>query len=201
MRVLLIFTLLLLVSAASAATNCVQISNIIASGDCTTDGLTCDAVTGTQNAQDAIGTGTILGYATIFTADNSIAKCAVDIELYRVGTPTGTWVVNIYASDGGSQAKPTGSALAGPYTITLADITATDVAGAQSSPVAVAIDFTPTNSTAYFLAVEKTSGAPDADNNLVWVRYNNCATEDISKYTTSWLDESSYYALGFSFKE
>lgn len=113
-----------------------------------------------QNTADtgtsyAVGNGTINGQAQSFACGaNGVFITRVHAHLKKTGSPTGSLVAKLYASDNASPQAPTGAALATSDSLDVSKLTTSY----QEIEIGFATQYKLTASTNYFVALEYTAG-------------------------------------------
>lgn len=173
---------------------------------CDTQSDTCSGTAGTVYYIGRYNAA--VAYAGKIVADNGNKKCKLTLELFKTGSPTNNFSVEIWTDDGGSPSLPSSLISGQTYTIDPATITETTAAGAQTNPVLVNIDWTPTSGNTYRLVVRHTGTYDDpydwGANYLSFPRIDNCTPDNsISQQNTSgtWSNVSDYYNIGYKFYE
>ena len=141
-----------------------------------------------QDGEQAIGNGTVTAAGQSITGNGAVLA-NVELDLRKVGSPTGTAVVKIFAHTGtfGTDGTPTGSALATSETFNVADLTTT----LALTKIDFEDQFTLVNTTKYFIVVEYSGG--DSSNYLAW-GYDGTSPGhggNLAYYDGTWNDDNT----------
>lgn len=130
----------------------------------------------TGGSSGNFGDATIYNRAGSITTTSAYTLCKVTIGLKKLGTPSGTVSVKLYADSGGF---PTGSALAtASETLTESSLTT------AFQEFTFTISYSLSDATRYHISAE--SDTLNDVSNKFYVDYYNTGTERISYYDTSW---------------
>lgn len=145
-------------------------------------------------------------YAAPITSDGAATLCKVTINLFKTGSPTAAHKVEIWTDDGvaAPNNRPLALVSGQSYDLDPSTVTPTDVAGANSNPHAVTIDWTiGAAGTKYWLLVYKTTSGDSASDYLTWVEGDNCTPDNPVIYAdetqAAWSVADEYRNLRYQF--